>query len=189
MTPPSLRPSPRPSGLRGRARRPAALLAAVCAPPLAGLALTAAAPDARPVVLFNESASLPRGAWIRDPDPAIRRGAVVSFPQPQSARAYLTGLGAPPDMPLLKRVAAVPGDAVCAVGDSLIAPGRRVRILKRDARGAPLPAWRGCRRLLAGELLVLGDTPASYDSRYFGPIRIDQVLGVWRPAFADGRSR
>ncbi len=33
-----------------------------------------------------------------------------------------------------------------------------------------------CHILKKGELLVLGDHPNSYDSRYFGPIKTKQVL-------------
>jgi len=34
--------------------------------------------------------------------------------------------------------------------------------------------------LRTDELFVLGDTPGSFDSRYFGPIRRAQVEGVYR---------
>lgn len=95
------------------------------------------------------------------------------------ARAYLRRLGAPPDMRLLKRVAAVSGDAVCARSGELVAPGRAVPVPARDRRGAALPRWRGCRRLGGRELLLLGDTAASFDSRFFGPVDEDRIDGVY----------
>ena len=60
------------------------------------------------------------------------------------------------------------------------APMRTVRIHARDRTGVALPAWRGCRRLAPDERLLLGDTPASLDSRYFGPVRIAQIEGFYR---------
>jgi type IV secretory pathway protease TraF len=47
--------------------------------------------------------------------------------------------------------------------------------------GRVLPTWRGCRVLHDGEFFVIGDTPDSFDSRYFGVVRADQIEGVWRP--------
>ena len=47
-------------------------------------------------------------------------------------------------------------------------------------RGAALPAWRECRILAPDEVFLLGDTPGSFDSRYFGPVRRSDVVGVYR---------
>ena len=60
----------------------------------------------------------------------------------------------------------------------LVASGLRVR--GRDRAGLPLPEWSGCRRLDTGELFLLGDTETSFDSRYFGPVRVEQLQGVYR---------
>ena len=114
---------------------------------LTGLALIA---DHRPApVLINESASLPRGVYVRLPGAAPARDTVVAVPQPSAVRAYLERLGMPDDLLLIKR-------------------------------GAPLPTWRGCRRLNEEELFLLGDTPSSFDSRYFGPVARSRVTGVYR---------
>jgi type IV secretory pathway protease TraF len=52
----------------------------------------------------------------------------------------------------------------------------------RDSAHRPLQAWPQCRRLSDGELFLLSDTnPASFDSRYFGPIAASAVLGTARP--------
>lgn len=50
-----------------------------------------------------------------------------------------------------------------------------------DRRGAPIPRWSGCRRLAPDELIVLGESQDSFDSRYFGPVRAGQVVGVYEP--------
>jgi type IV secretory pathway protease TraF len=43
-----------------------------------------------------------------------------------------------------------------------------------------LTGWRGCRVLVHGEVLLLGDTDDSFDGRYWGPVSADLIEGVWR---------
>lgn len=129
--------------------------------------------------LINETPSLPRGLYVRSPTrPAP--GTVVAVAPPQAVRPYLAGLGAPADARLLKRVAAGPGETVCREGRRLTWPRGEVIALDQDRRGRRLPVWRGCRRLAADERLVLGDSAASFDSRYFGPVRLAAVEGVYK---------
>lgn len=132
------------------------------------------------LALVNESPSLPRGLYLRDPGAAIARGATVALAQPAGGRAYLGGLGMPADVLLIKRVAGVGGDRVCRRGGEIELAGRSLPVRGRDRRGVVLPQWRECRRLGADELFLLGDTPGSFDSRYFGPVRRDDVEGVFR---------
>lgn len=143
-------------------------------------ALGAVADQTPVLVLVNESPSLPRGLYIRDPGATIGRGATVALPQPAVSRTYLGALGMPPQILLIKRVAAVGGDRVCRSSDEITAAGRTVPVRGRDRQGTALPQWRECRRLGQDELFVLGDTPGSFDSRYFGPVRIGDVEGVFR---------
>lgn len=135
--------------------------------------------DGPALALVNESPSLPRGLYLRI-GATVERGAVVAIVQPAAARSYLMRLGMPNDVLLLKRVAAVEGDPVCAGFGIVRTPGRRVRTLDRDRQGAALPVWRDCRRLARDELFLLGDTPGSFDSRYFGPVLRGEAVGVYR---------
>lgn len=48
-----------------------------------------------------------------------------------------------------------------------------------DGRVHP-SGWRGCRDLADGEVLLLGDTDDSFDGRYWGPVSVDLIEGVWR---------
>lgn len=150
----------------------------------AALALAIAAHPPRssavgPRLLINETASAPRGLYTRTAAaPAV--GARVAIRQPAGARRYLAGLGAPPTLPLLKRVVAMDGDIACARPGRLTWPGGGAWTLARDRRGQVLTAWGGCRVLASGELLVIGDTSTSFDSRYFGPAPRSAVLGVYR---------
>lgn len=131
------------------------------------------------VALVNESPSLPKGLYVRKPGAKPVAGAIVALPQPSSVRAYLDHLGMPRDVLLIKRVAATSGDRVCAVAGHIVLPTQVVRVLAQDRQGASLPIWSGCRRLEPHELFLLGDTPGSFDSRYFGPVHDDEVDGVF----------
>lgn len=150
------------------------------APPLTALTALGVIAAHAPPTLINESASLPRGVYVRAEPAPLRRGMIVALAQPVGARPYLATLGAPPDMRLLKRVAALPGETACRVGGHVVLPGRRVAVRDRDSRGVALPSWRACRRLRAGEVFLLGDTLASFDSRYFGPVAIADLDGPYQ---------
>ncbi len=61
--------------------------------------------------------------------------------------------------------------------------------LAADRWGRPLPSWPQCRRLRPGELFLLSVTnPASFASRYFGPVSAADVIGVARPVWLESRS-
>jgi conjugative transfer signal peptidase TraF len=132
-----------------------------------------------PLALVNESPSLPKGLYLRSWNQRPRRGAVVALEPPAPARRYLHSLGMPASVPLLKRIAALAGEQVCRNGRELHWSDREAMALPRDRRGSALAAWSGCRRLAADKLLVMGDTPTSFDSRYFGPVRRSSLTGVY----------
>jgi type IV secretory pathway protease TraF len=61
-------------------------------------------------------------------------------------------------------------------------------VLPADRLGRPLPSWQQCRRLEPGELFLLSVTnPASFDSRYFGPVSASAVIGVAHPVWLETR--
>jgi type IV secretory pathway protease TraF len=70
-------------------------------------------------------------------------------------------------------------------------PHRRRAFGRRAAcrpLGRPLPSWQQCRRLEPGELFLLSVTnPASFDSRYFGPVSASAVIGVAHPVWLESR--
>jgi type IV secretory pathway protease TraF len=132
------------------------------------------------LALVNESPSVPKGLYLRVGRTATTLGEIVAVRPPSQARAYLAALGTPAEVRLLKRVAAAAGARVCAAPGALDWPGGAVAVLARDRRGVPLPAWSGCRTLAPDELLLLGDTRTSFDSRYFGPVSRAAVDGVYR---------
>jgi len=151
-----------------------------CCLGLAGLAVAAGcAPTAPRPWLINETPSLPRGLYRRTADP-VARGAIVAVKPPPQGRRYLAQLGARPDARLLKRVVATSGESVCRRGRWLTWPRGVAIALLVDRHGRALPRWQGCHALQAGEVLVLGDTALSFDSRYLGPMRARDIDGVYR---------
>ena len=61
-------------------------------------------------------------------------------------------------------------------------------LLSTDRMGRPLPSWQQCRPLTDGELFLLsGTNPASFDSRYFGPIEVSAVIGAAQPIHLEKR--
>lgn len=149
---------------------------------IGGLSLTTDG-GARPLLLWNRTASEPEGLYLRRAGP-IAVGALVAFPAPSAAYPYADAhMGYLRRVPVLKSVAAVSGDQVCTSGDRLSINGRVLApILRRDGRGMDLPRWQGCRRLRDGEVFVFSDRISnSFDSRYFGPVDRAAIVGVFRP--------
>jgi type IV secretory pathway protease TraF len=111
------------------------------------------------------------------------RGDLVVIDLQGSHRRLLESAGAlKPGHFLIKPVAAVAEDVVCRAAAKITIneiPVARARTVTPS--GIPLPAWSGCRKLSGGEILLIADHPASFDSRYFGPLPVTDVVGVARP--------
>ncbi|MEQ8393692.1 MAG: conjugative transfer signal peptidase TraF [Gammaproteobacteria bacterium] len=158
---------------------------------LAGLGLAAIGfatlADPAPRVVWNASASAPVGLyWVSDAAP--KRGDLVLAEPPVEARRLAVERGYLPDgVPLVKRVAALGGDTVCAVEETVFVNGQSVAgRLAHDGRGRPLPRWTGCRMLDGDELfLLMENVPDSFDGRYFGLTRGTTVLGRLVPLWTD----
>jgi type IV secretory pathway protease TraF len=137
-----------------------------------------------PALIYNPSPSVPRGFYVRDQGP-VRLGDFVTLRAGDASQAYAQARDFTDRTDrFIKRVAAVGGTQVCAEGDRVTVPGRgAVARLERDTAGRFLPSWDGCRTLAADEAFLLGDTADSFDSRYWGPVRLTAIDGVWRPLF------
>ena len=82
-------------------------------------------------------------------------------------------------------LSSIPGAAVTSVRIDGVPSAA---VLSADRWGRPLPSWQQCHRLRPGELFLLSVTnPASFDSRYFGPVSASAVIGVARPVWLDSR--
>jgi type IV secretory pathway protease TraF len=99
----------------------------------------------------------------------------------------------PRGVPLMKRVAALPGQRVCREGSHITVDGIDMgEALSRDHSGRDLPAWQGCRRIADGEIFLMNwAAPESMDGRYFGPLASTSIIGraipLWTDEDGDGR--
>lgn len=174
--------------LRARARRRLKLhrIALGIAAGTLALGLTIAFPPA-PRLVWNASASAPIGLYWVSPGAPIAQGNMVIARVPEryrhmaAERRYL-----PMNVPLVKRVAAGPGDEICALGGSIFLDGKPiVRRLEKDGKGRPMPRWQGCIRLRWGQyFLLMTDSPASFDGRYFGISTASDIFGPARLIWA-----
>jgi len=146
------------------------------------LALTIATPF-RPLLVWNASASMPTGLYRVGAPQDIAIGEIVVARVPPVWRPFADARHyVPATVPLVKRVAAVAGATVCAAGPSIFINGqRRARRRIRDGQGRTMPWWQGCTRLRGGAIFLLGDSPASFDGRYFGPTDRNDVVGRAHP--------
>ena len=136
-----------------------------------------------PQVLINTTPSEPPGLYLKSALAPVL-GCLVAFSAPADAFPYADRrLSYLHRVPLLKTVAAGPGDLVCTLNGQLEIDGKaRAPIALVDRQGVALPHWSACRRLTADELFVFSDrVPNSFDSRYFGPVPQRAVLGVYAP--------
>ena len=132
-----------------------------------------------PYLIWNASKSVPIGwYWIEHRQPKLHQIAVVKldgWSQLYAAeRGYL-----PEKVWLLKPVAAEFPSVFCRFGNYVFIDGKLVAKAKKfDRQLRNLPRWKGCLTLKPDELFVIAGPKNSFDSRYFGPIKLNQVVGV-----------
>ncbi len=188
---PAIPPRPR---SRLRARIVVATLATIGFAALAWAAFVSPLPR----LTYNPSDSVAVG-WYRIEPFAPRTASlprplsvdsIVLVPLPAKAAALAAQRGyLPTRVPLLKRVGAVAPQHVCIVAGQVRIDGVPVAVaLPADRLGRRLPSWPQCRCLAPGELFLLSVTnPASFDSRYFGPVSASAVIGVAHPVWLETR--
>jgi conjugative transfer signal peptidase TraF len=167
---------------RRHLRAKAAVLAAISVSIVASI--VALAPHA-PVVVYNASGSAPFG-FYRVENRLPERGEMAVIQPPPLVELMIVARGIlPPGVPLVKQIAAIGGDEVCRSDEpsgTISINGKVVaETFEKDRDGRPLPAWKGCMKLIGGEYFLLQPHPHSFDSRYFGPVTRCDILGVARP--------
>ena len=87
-----------------------------------------------------------------------------------------------PSVPIIKTVWAVEGEQICRQNQQVTASDRPPLVaLSHDSLGRSLPSKDGCNVLAKGEVfLVSTDVQTSFDSRYFGPVAVSDLLGPVR---------
>lgn len=136
------------------------------------------------LLLWNASASVPRGLYVLRAAHPLQVGELVTITPPSSLASFTASRGyLPRAVPLLKHIAALGGQTVCRFACTVTIDGLAVATARlRDSRGRVLPVWQGCRRLRAGDVFLLNTSAAdSFDGRYFGPLRASTITAHAEP--------
>lgn len=144
-----------------------------------------------PKFIWNAGASVPVGLYVLHPASKLQVGDLLAIKPPKPLAAFLDQRRyLPIGVPMLKHVAALPGQDVCRIGRKVTIDGKAIAdALDRDRFGRPLPTWQGCRVITAGELFLLNARWDSLDGRYFGPLPITAVMGRADAWFDDRRNQ
>ena len=133
-----------------------------------------------PKLLYNPTESAPVGWYKIDKNRPVKVGDRVAAYPPDWARKlgderrYL-----PQRYPLIKTVWASQGTKICYENGFVSVPNYPVLpVLAQDSLRRDMPLMDGCYTLSAGEIfLASNEMDTSWDSRYFGPVRDESILG------------
>ncbi len=130
--------------------------------------------------------SIPQGLYLVIPKSSFVRYELVEFLPPSDALALAKRERLVPQSGLIiKYVFALPGDHVCVQREAIWINGRKVgRVHKFYGKHKLLPQTNICRFLKTGQYLLLSNqSERSFDSRYFGIISAEKILGRAIPIF------
>ena len=135
-----------------------------------------------PLLIWNASESVPIGWYfVAKRQPKIGEIAVIKPTDwvqiYASRRGYLLQ-----NVWLLKPLFASHPSIICRFGSHVFVDGKHGAKAKiADKMRRVLPVWKGCKALSSTQYFVIGRHRDSFDSRYFGPIENDQVVGTAFP--------
>lgn len=134
------------------------------------------------LLVCNYTDSLPHGIYLICQG-AVNKGDIVVF-RPTGVAAELIGARhyLRPDGFLMKHVAGLPGDSVCADRRCFRVAGTDYGGRAAcDSEGRQLPEYRFCGRLKEGIIVAGRGMKHSFDSRYFGPVENASIVGIALP--------
>ena len=135
-----------------------------------------------PLILYPITPSLSPGLYVRTFEhPKV--GMIAAFPVPEAAKHYKASIreDVHDDFLFMKPIVAELGDSVCNdVREGLFINDEPVHpAMIRNRLSEALPVWNECRLLRRDEFFAVSKHQRSFDSRHFGPIRLDQILGSY----------
>ena len=139
-------------------------------------------------LVWNASASVPIGLYDLDPPRHLTVGDLVAVMPDKPLADFMVERGyIGRGVPLMKHIAALPGQTVCRTGTAITVDAVPLgNAVDRDKRGHDLPVWQGCRCIADGDIFLMNpDVPDSLDGRYFGPIAARAVIGKATPLYTD----
>lgn len=133
------------------------------------LIFIAVAPTLDTTIFLNRTPSMARGFYVKITKNRYDVGDIIIFKHKERNDV------------LIKYVAAIPSQEFCIDENAALwIEGIPVAQINIEKYPHAFLNPSTCQRLQPDELLVLGEHPDSFDSRYFGPIKIAQVIAeVW----------
>ena len=141
-----------------------------------------------PRYLWNVSDSVPIGLYRLRPTGRLAVTELVAVRPPEPTATFLAdGNYLPRNVPMLKRVLAIPRQTVCREHLTITVDGIAMGVAReRDSRGRLLPVWQGCRVVAVGEVFLMNWQSAdSLDGRYFGVLPATSIIGRALPLWTD----
>lgn len=133
-------------------------------------------------VIFQITPSMPKGVYWIDKNTPVEVGSIIVFKLPaEAARLIKERKWWPLSLKhyLMKPVVANRGDHVMILKGNLYINEKLFgTVQKFDSKGLPLPEMPLDRFLLDDEYFMASHYEKSFDSRYFGVIKKESVLGV-----------
>jgi conjugative transfer signal peptidase TraF len=133
----------------------------------------------RKLILYNYTDSLPHGFYLLHQG-AAEKGDLVAFRPPEQAarlireRKYLRD-----EAYLIKYIVAEKGDSVCTEKGRLSINGVDYGGIDAfDKKGRPLPHYRFRGKQGDGYIVAIKGLNDSFDSRYYGPVKKEDIIGV-----------
>lgn len=134
------------------------------------------------LVIYNPTSSVPTG-FYHYAGKNFEIGEVVLFLTPDVVKEYtLRNHSSEGFEHFLKPILAKENDHLCFKDNKFLLNGKAFANVKTlDSRGNELPVWKECRKLSQNEVFVFSDrVENSFDSRYYGPIEINRIIGVFK---------
>jgi conjugative transfer signal peptidase TraF len=132
-------------------------------------------------LIYNGTSSMPLGLyWLaRVPSHDLHRDDIVAFQIPPNVQRLVRARNYLPDSALLlKPIVAAEGDLVCTEGGILRVNGTVLgEVLREDTSGRPLPQETWCGPVPEDAVFVASPHPRSFDSRTFGLVPVNAILG------------
>ena len=137
----------------------------------------------KPKLIYNMTESAPIGWYAVEEKRSLKPGDLVAAFAPAEARKLAASRGYIPEhVPLIKTIWAIGGERVCHDGLLVRVPNRPdITATGQDGLGRAMPVMSGCYTLNADEVFLVSlDVQSSWDSRYFGAVSDDLIIGPVR---------